>query len=241
MAALELQRKEGVVYILDALGASGFSDEKIESFLRVRKDLIELVESQAEEIENSVSGESWHLNKPSTYTFGDSIIICYEFSENNKHAQILSTAIIMQNLLCQSMSRGIMFRGAFAIGSYIEESDSNTVMGSAVADAASWYERADWMGVVSTPKANITIELQVEEKHLKPDVLWKYPVPLKSSKSFELYTIPWPSALIGKVEGTDATRVLAAALHSYSVPLGTEMKFKNTIEYYKNFLGLPEV
>jgi len=227
-------KKKGVVYILDALGASNYSDQQIESFLLTRKELGSLIEKLSSQI-NELSPD-YSLEKPSVYTFGDTVILAFTY-EDEKHleAHILSTAIMMQNFILLSLQKGILFRGAFSVGSYIESPESNTVMGEAVSDAAAWYEKADWMGIISTPKANNVIEFIFSSERLTPNYLWKYDVPLKDSSSVSLYTIPWPSKLVTDpmTAALNPFKCFLSLIKDLPVPIGTESKFKNTIEYFK--------
>ena len=157
MVEKSLRRRHGIVVILDALGASSYSDRKIKKFLSARKNLNQILSSQAKEF-----GGSSKIKMPNTYTFGDTLIIVIELSSKKYiRAHIAVSIVLMQNYLFHSLEEGILFRGAFSIGSYIEDSASNTVMGEAISDAASWYEKSEWMGLYSTPKTNNVITVNI--------------------------------------------------------------------------------
>ena len=228
-----VENKYGLIVILDALGASSFSDAKIQEFLSARTRLIELINKQAS---SAFSGD---LEVPSTFTFGDTIVIAFNLkTEENIGTNIKWIIFMLQNYLFQSMEEGILFRGAFSIGKYFEDAKSNTVMGEAVSDAASWYEKADWMGLVCTPKTNTTLDYYLFEEGIldNPLFIQYYLVPLKDNNFYELYTISWAGRLFqDKDKIKDPRKSLLKLLLNQDVPIGTESKMKNIKDYF-NFV-----
>jgi len=145
--------------------------------------------------------------------------------------------LLMRRYLFHALESGILFRGAFSIGSYIEDARTNTVMGEAVSDAASWYDKAAWMGLSSTPRTNTVLEFHYADRLDDSRFIHKYDVPLKSGKTFGLYAISWPGLFLdtGMLElekKTDGRRWFLEILHKLSVPEGTETIFENTKRYF---------
>lgn len=224
-------KRFGIVAILDALGASTFSDEKIEKFLSARSELNKILDDQARNLNKDNNNEM-----PNTYTFGDTLIIVQELrNEDEIELHILAFFILLQNYLYYSLEEGILFRGAFSIGSYIEDTDSNTVMGEAISDAASWYEKSDWMGLSSTPRTNNYLEYYFKIDVLKNDPMFinYYPVPMKDGRAIELYTISWAGRFFHNIaEIPDPRKKFIGLLKEIPVPLGTESKFENIKNYF---------
>lgn len=228
--------KFGIVAILDALGASNYSVEKINSYLRSRAEIInEAINKRGSKLVELDSA----FTIPNVYMFGDTIIVTLELDKNNKaRGFIMGFSIIMSHFLFHSMQREILFRGAFSIGEYLEDGKS-TVMGKAVTDAAAWYENSEWMGLSCTPKTKFVLEHYCgyppfqENKHFLPE----FPVPMKKEKVVNLYTIAWPrlffnKELMEKYGKQDSKSWFIELVKEFDIPFGTECKYENTRNYF---------
>ncbi|HSY43243.1 MAG TPA: hypothetical protein VK811_04990, partial [Candidatus Acidoferrum sp.] len=78
MNSTKLHRKYGIVILLDALGASEYSDEKIKEFLKARTEIHEIIKSLAASSKKVFGSEFKKACPPSIFTFGDTIIITIE-------------------------------------------------------------------------------------------------------------------------------------------------------------------
>ena len=66
-------------------------------------------------------------------------------------------------------------------------------MGQAVTDAAAWYDKADWIGVHTTPRTNLVINRYLEhEEKSKENVMLDYDVPLKNGSVLYTKAVNWP-------------------------------------------------
>jgi hypothetical protein len=233
MTSKSLKKRYGIVVLLDALGASSYSDDKIKKFLSARTKLNEILANQAK-----VLGNLGEMKMPNTYTFGDTLIVTIELRSRKKITRhIYGTIFLMQNYLYYSLEEGILLRGAFSIGSYIDDNASNTVMGEAISDAASWYEKTDWIGLSSTPKTNNILEYHFENHKLnEPMFIHYYPVPMKDGREINLYTISWAGRFFQDLEETsNPKKKFLELLKDQLIPPGTESKFENTKKYF-NFI-----
>ena len=69
-------------------------------------------------------------------------------------------------------------------------------MGPAVSDAATWYERADWIGIHATPYTTMFLKSLLQRENQNLDyVLVDYDVPLKDRGRMLLKTINWPKGV----------------------------------------------
>jgi len=226
-----MEKKYGVVAILDALGASEFDDQKIQEFLSMRKELCELIAGQGQELtqlaETDVSA--------TTFTFGDTAIILVEVPESsNTNLTIFSALILFQNYMFHAMEKGIFFRGAFSIGDYIADSESNTVMGEAITDAASWYEKADWFGLIGTPHTIDVLEHEINKELLDdPMYMTLYPVPIKGGEVVELYTVSWPGRFHQGPKSFEPSEYFTRLLSRQRIPFGTQGKYANSRRYFR--------
>ncbi|MBI1900490.1 MAG: hypothetical protein HYS13_05170 [Planctomycetia bacterium] len=83
---------------------------------------------------------------PALFTFNDTIVVALESGVDNEYDAIKGFAKIVRRFISYSLTKHLLFRGAFSIGSYILEENQNLIMGSAVTDAASWYDQPELIG-----------------------------------------------------------------------------------------------
>jgi hypothetical protein len=145
--------------------------------------------------------------------------------------------------MVDSLAQGIIFRGALSIGKFYVDGDSNTVMGTAVTDAAAWYDSADWVGITATPHATLVIRGLLRGSRDLDRLLVDYPVPLKGDTSLDLKAINWPKAFYVKglrplKPGEDARAKFLELLTMHRVPKGAESKYFNTVEFFDHCVRL---
>jgi len=241
MARKSPRKKYGIVILLDALGASTFTESQIRQFLAARAYINDFVKDFPGFIKRAGVKDIGTFPPPAVFTFGDTVIITVPLrTKKYIYAHILSVALLMRRYLFHSLEEGIMFRGSFSIGYYLEDSQSNTVMGPSLIDAAAWYDQSEWMGLSSTPKTNSVLEYLAGSSEPEKSLfiyMVPYNVPLKSGETFRLYTINWPSifldkSLVPKAHQKNPTKYFLDCLQNFFVPKGTEMKFENTKKYF---------
>lgn len=223
-----------MIAILDALGAATYSDPEIKRFLKSRDNVLQLLNEKIE----GVIGEI-NLPQIDIFTFNDTILIAFKTnSEPPILKQIAAFFLILRKFLVDSLSHKILFRGSVAIGTFYVDNDSNTVMGQAVTDAAVWYDKADWIGIQTTPKATIMIQRWLErEKDKRRTVMLDYDVPLKDGRTMRVKAVNWPKVFFVPsvtpcIHGEEPREKLLQILSEHTVPFGTEKKFFNTIEFF---------
>lgn len=249
MSSKVLKKKYGIVVLLDALGASAYSEKQIREFLSARREINGLFKEYTTKEFLAPMGDIGKFHEPEIFTFGDTVIITVPLRSNkyvSDHLWVFS--MIMKRYLFHSMVNGILFRGSFSIGNYIADSDSNTVMGEAVSDAAAWYETSEWVGLSSTPKTNIAIEYHLSQSWRSGNTEYfrsgqfgwfdYVAVPQKGGKNIELYIINWARAffdpdLLGDADYQDASQYYLKVMSGFSVPRGTELKYENTHKYFE--------
>jgi len=250
----------GIVVIFDALGAKGLSIKEAREFLKIRDELaIDLPFLQdaihaalAEEIDASVvaSDVRKHSNtleylrrsKHEVLTFGDSFILLHECDPQSISLGLVSVAQWCASTIATAMDCRIYFRGALSIGNYLYSGkQSNTVLGPAVADAASWCEVADWIGMVVAPSSGYYFEQPEinpnELRHhsqfhfFKQQSFIRYQVPLKGGHREDLWTLMWPAEFFDSQKPNSIKQHMASVFAGTDMPRGTEIKYANTWEY----------
>lgn len=229
-----LHPRAGIVAILDALGAATYDDTEIQEFLKSRGIVLELLNDKADSV-----AETLDVSQIKTYTFNDTMLIVLESRNNDScQAEIRAFATVLRKLLVDSLKRRIMFRGSFAVGSFYEDSATNTILGKAVTDAAAWYDKADWIGILATPRTTLHIDQLMESNPRQwGHLLTRYNVPLSDSSTRSLWSINWPKVFwVNTITPCDSgQKPREAFLHllgRFSIPRGTESKHFNTVAFF---------
>lgn len=227
-------KQNGIIAVLDALGASNYSDADIQVFLKSRENIMTLLEEKIEEMSDRID-----RNDIDIFTFNDTILIAYKTNYLEPSLRQIGPFFnILRKFFVDSLSHKILFRGSVAIGTFYVDNKTNTVLGQAVSDAAAWYEKADWAGIHATPKATIIIQRWLERRSaLQEHLMLDYDVPLKDGKFIRVKSVNWPKVFF--IESLSPCRIgekerekLLQMLSEHSVPLGTEHKFFNTIDFF---------
>ena len=206
---LNVEIKTGVVVLLDALGISTATTKEAVNFIEIINSILPFIHQV-----KHLAAQSFKFTDPGNiYSFADTVILTWETNENDKLLQVLYVASTISNIIInEGLERGILWRGAIAVGDFICDNNNTTILGPAVADAASWYEVADWFGVIATPHTGFYAELLCNEfkngtffegkmKSAPPEMAFvKYMVPIKNSISTEMYAVPWPHTIISDTE-----------------------------------------
>ena len=235
--------KYGVVVMLDALGGRTLNRQDTDDFLDRRRKFIENLKNAFCELPDS--SRQHHISEPDVFTFQDTIIISWHFGELGfkHHPEVVLPELGLW--LMQAMKIGIEigfpFRGAIAIGDYIKE--TNCLLGPAVSEAASWYERADWLGIIAAPSCGHHIYRIAELCRLPKldsyigDRFIQYDVPLVNEGPMKLWAVSWPKAYC-KPDYHGARGDFFCHLVELAVPVGTERKYANTVNFFDHCLGI---
>jgi hypothetical protein len=223
--------QHGIVAILDALGAATYSDLEIQSFLKSRENALKLLDEKIEGVLGPSQG--------SIFTFNDTLLIAFKTdSRQPELREVEGFFTVLRKFFVDSLAQRILFRGAVAIGTFYADNDSNTVMGQAVTDAAAWYDKADWIGILATPRTTIAVQALLEKDNKKKaHLMLDYDVPLKDGKSVRVKAVNWPKVFfVDKLtpcsDSEKPREKFLGFLSQHSVPFGTEQKFSQTIAFF---------
>src|SRR5437867_5996672 len=119
--------ENGLVAILDALGAADYSDTEIRRFMRSRENVLALLTQKAEDVLGDIKAEMI-----TTFTFNDTVLIILRTGTREPTLRDISSFFtILRKFFVDSLAHQILFRGSVAIGTYYVNDDTNTVMGQA--------------------------------------------------------------------------------------------------------------
>jgi hypothetical protein len=117
-------------------------------------------------------------------------------------------------------------------------------MGTAVTDAAAWYDSADWVGINATPYATLVIQALPKRRGGDIErVLVDYLVPFADRPPLKLKAVNWPKAFYVRgvrPGGTskDARAKCLSFLTVHGVPKSTEAKHFNSMAFFDHCVSL---
>ena len=235
--ATSLEPTTGLVAILDALGAADYSMERVRDYLESRSQLLEQVRRFAEKKHKGLV-QRFAKAQIDWFVFQDTIILVYVSQQPIALAHVAWFGLVLRAFLSRAIEKNLLFRGAFSMGQlYKVSTETNTVLGPAVRDAARWYEQAQWMGVHATPRTSLIIQsLASSSKESIGYALVPYAVPFKESASgLELHSVNWPKGMHLRRPDDDATVIrggLASCLAHDEIPRGVEPKQFNSLAFF---------
>lgn len=240
----------GVVVLLDALGVRSTDLDAAKRFL-LQRGLFEGAWSRKlDQMTGALEPE-----RLKSFTFGDTLLFAYSAHDDqdavNAARDIL---VVLRKTLADSLDGGLLVRGSIAIGKYIVDNDSNTVVGPAVTEAAEWYEAFDWIGVCMTPRSSFLYRARVNggtSGWAKPGIDYECPLKqragLSGIKSLSLIACNWPSTFFFKALAPHDLKPDGAGqwiqrklVEQRVMPLGTEQKYFNTLAFFHHVQRLWE-
>ena len=244
--------KNGVVVMLDALGVGQKSTGECEAFLKKRDELIDRLSKSMNYIPEG-AGEDVEFFLKSIYssreivTFGDTIILIFDFGgahiekEDFLLGQVYSAIQHAGDAVSIGIEIGLLLRGAMASGEYLFDKKSNTLLGPALSDVASWYEKMEMVGVCLTPTFGKLVELMFRyssEKFLQEISrnCTKYDVALRGCEKLELAVCGWPNYYLN-MHGKDARLRFFHHIGQYAKPIYSGGKMVHTVEYFDWYIN----
>jgi hypothetical protein len=257
---MTVEEKFGIVVMLDALGVSNFSIEDCKQFIQNFGKII----SELEEINTGVvSIAKTHKNKEKAQTistalknvgfsqFGDTLVMAWPIDNKediHNSTLMLSIVMMLSSLIGNSLGKKIPLRGCISVGEYVWAENNKTILGPAIFDASSWYNSADWFGIVFSPKTHFWLvglsegmKKSIDDALLIP--MWKanifeYPVHLTrhagSNSSTQTFSVVgWPYFFYYHQDlNTSPRKKLCQFLFDMPMPKGTESKYKNSADFF---------
>jgi len=233
--------EHGVVAILDALGVKG---------IWARQDPKTVITKWNTVIDNFKEFKKLHneddeaIGKSKVFSFSDTIIITYVGNEDDELQLLNDMGLHLSLPFCDALLDGIFFRGVISKGKF--KQTSRMIIGPAIDEAMSWFERHDWMGISLAPSTSFALD-EYENDGNKMKWFTRYNVPVKHGISLNngidknTWVLNWPNTL----EDSNAIQDLdvdpkSALLNAFSQsPIGPDAisKYKNTIDFYDSIMN----
>ena len=237
----------GFICIMDALGIKGaWKDMEPDEFVKSIKELEKGFRGAIENVREG--GETYSAGgKLDFQLFSDTVFITFacadrDFGVKASVAQSFLHLPWFSNVVvgpfCHALMEGLFFRGAIAQGYFHQE--ESILLGPAVDDAARYYERANWLGVLLTPAATLAAqyavakweELGISEQH----ALVEYDVPMSKGDAERLMVVNWPAFFRqvhqGSGEKASPKQHLAGMLARHPIPPEARQKYVNALAFF---------
>jgi hypothetical protein len=233
--ATDLKPKYGIVAMIDALGVRNATIEESITFIKNVKRLVGGAPGfmsaylQKEESKH----KKFQNEPPKLTTFGDTIIFSWEMKPEELSKYFSDVGIFLSYVVESGIENQLAFRGAVSVGNYIQSGP--TVLGTAISDAAAWYDVPEIMGVIATPYCGQFLNIANEQTAFPSGAFKKYLVPLKGGISKDLWITDWPHLLniFSKVQNQNVYESYYTHMKEFPIPKGTEDKHFNTEIYFK--------
>lgn len=227
----------GAVAMLDALGTR----ERDASAAREYLEVIQVVVNDLVHLTNLQLADSRYVEPAvaakidfDILAFGDTLVISAgvpaapEADSNSIGEALGLVGSVARDAVYHGIQSGILFRGAVASGMFIK--DKSLILGPCVTEAASWYDKTDWIGVVLAARTGLEWGPKIEN-------IWsEYPVPVKAGSGGidvqPMYAMNWANQYIALGGGYD--NVLLACRGAFAaapIPFGAESKARHTLAH----------
>jgi hypothetical protein len=242
----------GIVAMLDALGVRNASIEETRKFI----SSIPRMREYTELVNTALIGshpqlrDLWKEENFSIHNFGDTFLLVWKLTNpSDELLGLVTIGRVLSMVIFNGLYGRIRLRGAVSIGDIIL--DERSVLGPAINDVASWYDKAEFIGAVATPECGqhlSYIELKPvaagfnDEKTGKRELdasFQKYDVPVKGGSTRNLWVVNWPD--IATCRQQDPLGWYFERTRKLAIPFGTEQKYENTEKFIVEMLKRKEV
>ncbi len=178
-------------------------------------------------------------------SLSDTLMIYSICDKNDVNPTLNLHGVVLKNVIREGLIKGFPFRGATATGSI--EVLGNVFTGSAIDEAARYYEQSDWIGVHMTPSAMNDYK-EGEHRFLSPEwILFKPPLKNEFKKKNnitqeEYYCVNWVKDSQWEVinhfrNGRNDLNNIFVKLIDRSNNKRLIDKYNNTLKFYDKSLG----
>lgn len=216
---------KGAVTFLDVLGWKGIWQRRPDAasiLLDIIKNSSHLLEKVREEEREREQFPRYQNDDVQIISISDTIVILTEGPD--------STTLPLHGLFCsmlmvEFLKNKFLVRGATGFGEY--NNIENIFVGPVIDEIASWYESADWIGIIQTPSAYFTsicpngLAYNLEE----------HDVSLKTKGKIKTRCVNWVTEWIN--QGKDELDLRDLFVESGPISPEIYYKYMNTMDFYK--------
>lgn len=231
-----MRQGDCAVALLDMLGAATNDAE-------VTKRIYDQVEALRQSMEDIIAQlrrdaviASEEFQEPQFTIFGDTVLFLWQLDEQDRYLPVVGNAL--GHLFVGALQHGIPLRGALSFGHAAY--DDRVAVGPAVSDAAAWYEEANALAVLVTPRTGLILDVYNQQNPgLVAQAFARFDFDLKQAQTRRtLWTVAWPAVLRerclrdGIPEADMRPRLLKTLHRLFVMPKGTETKYYEALRFY---------
>lgn len=240
----------GCVALLDALGTRTASIEQATAYLDTLSDIQTVVaEFQMPTGERELRGRVTPKHPGGAFRvrfFSDTILITLPFDRDHLNwVPVARMFAGVSSVIAVGLKRGILFRGAIAIGQYVESEDA--VLGPAILDAAQWFETPELFGAIATPNAMFSIQrILLDRPEGEGSDDWPvgarqslgipYDVPLKNNKTLSTHAADWTFS--ARIRSSEAAKNIEkwffSVVQDLIVSPDVEAKYRHSLDFLRH-------
>lgn len=234
------KRGDCAVALLDVLGAATNDIEVTEKIQNQVNALRKIMARMGNQIhQGAKETEVGDFYEPQFMIFGDTVLFLWQLDKQAEQTKYLPVfGLALGHVFVEALQQGIPLRGALAFG--YAAYDDQVAVGPAVSDAAAWYEQADALAVLVTPRTGLVVEMYShQDPRLIGEAFAKFNFKLKDSTTRqELWAVSWPAVLRDRCRGDGISeedirpRLLSTLHQKFVIPKGTEMKYHEALSFY---------
>jgi hypothetical protein len=189
---------DGFVVVLDVLGMRGaWLSEDPREIVRRWTALYEMVvmTSPTDNLYERVLPQATGHPAPGLRTrylsFADSFAILLD-TRGHSPENFLRLSNDLAKIFVTGIDGGFLFRGAVSAGKFYSREDLPFYIGPAADDAAYWYDKANWAGIVLTPSTGKLLDAALSVDSMQGANFCQWRVPLKCPGPETMWAIDWP-------------------------------------------------
>lgn len=254
----------GFVVLLDALGVRAMSGADIDRFMEQRRFILAVLKEILPVLNSWRSQErlTRSARVPNLLVFGDTFAITWAAPSSHPYTflrEVQEFGAAISYVVALAFIAGLRLRGAIAYGEFLYDAD--VIVGPAVAEAAEWYEEAQWIGVIATPATARAINAALSDPAAAtPDPeenlgsLKDLLLPLRQDFArlfYPAYDVPfrdcirsmqcinWPYSLfclgpdITSITGEHVSTFFLNKLRAFARPASAQPKYDNTASFFE--------
>lgn len=220
------EESEGVVILLDSLGSKGiWKTRDPQEFLSTWEGLISTTNVDVRACKDN--GVDLKFN-----AFSDTMIIT--LTGEDQQIVLEEAGTTLSSIIPAGIPHGIYFRGCFSMGKIYRS--GTFVLGEAIDEAATYYEKSNWIGAFSTSSVSDYLNKITNENVWKDFI--RYDVPFHDDKlnGTEKFTSTWAVILPNRIAGTLKKNKLTEIIPEQisQSPPNIRKKWQNTLDFIKH-------
>ncbi len=232
----ETTSKNCAVALLDILG-SRTHDTEVTPRVKKRMDILrQSIERVIEETKKLIKQSGSELPDPQYMAFGDSVLFLWALDDEHRFLPFIAYAL--GDVFVDALENGIPLRGALSFGHV--RYDNQVALGPAVSDAGAWYEKANALAIIVTPRTGLLVDMyRPQDPDLIDRAFTKFGFQLKGiNGKRDMWAVSWPSVLReraqqkGIAETEIRPRLLATLYERFVIPIEAESKYAEILPFF---------